>query len=351
LRALLILNSGDFGVFSINPASQSSNRIPMDRAIKRLDTVGRYPGTAITFGLLSILSNVFGVLGFFGLNSASPQVYAALLAISFLATGVILSLLCTAIIRIYVENKRIKDCFEKFHDVAHYFRNDLCFRLKNQKKFTKEQILQHEVTTLTKICGCVSSMFTTLISRDCHVCVTLLQRSTENNVEKTTCFIWASSSLTAGREVGKEIEINVADDIRFSEAGKIAQDGPSHFYSADLKADAERLPDEKQAPYRNVGAHFVSCLVVPLRLQEFKEAEAEITSKADGIPSSVRTKVTVPSQLVPASPLCTLGFLKVETKSGYRLNNRWHKYLLAAFADLVASQLALRDIDAKEEAA
>lgn len=336
----------------------------MDLFFKRYDTVSRHPGAAVTIALLSITANVTGVLGFFGVDAKTRAFWIVLMAVSSVTTGVILVLGLLAVVKVYAENKAIKRSFEKLHDAAHYFRNDLCFRIKNQAGFTQEHVLQHEHIALTKICECVAGMFTDLIQRECHVCVTLTQQEINGSGNpKDTCFIWASSSLDARREIGKRTVMDLSKDIRFSEAVKPREDGPSHFFVADLnqlKAEAAKAskhggPAKNETPMLSGWeSHYVSCLVIPLRVQEFKEAVAEFEPETTNsqenphgsspAPRAPKTKVPLPSQLIPASPLSTLGFLKVETKFANRLNDRYHKYLLAACGDIVASQLALRDL-------
>ncbi|MEQ1854601.1 MAG: hypothetical protein ABMA01_23780 [Chthoniobacteraceae bacterium] len=311
----------------------------MDSAFTRFDFLRRHPGWLIASALLLIAGSGATLAGYPEVEHAS-RAFRVILGFSLVTTTIVGLAGAVAAILTSMENRVLRRTFRKLHDVAHFYRNDLCYRLENQRRFGRDEMLRHEQVVLTKLCEYVAAMFTDLIRRDCHVCVTLIRQNTaEARGVKNTWFLWASSGLEAdsvGRDYRKPFDVET--DERFSVAMQPRADGPSYYFIGDVNDPSER---SRQAilrpgtrPFSDWASRYVSCLVVPLRAQDFKEGEADLSPK---------TKVSLPSNPVPVSELSTVGFLKVETKSKNRLNAR-DKYLLAACADIVASQIALRNL-------
>jgi hypothetical protein len=106
-------------------------------------------------------------------------------------------------------------------------------------------------------------------------------------------------------------KINTGENTAFDQALKYSCDGPSHFFSADLRKE-KKYKNERQ----NWQTFYKSAIVVPIRF-------------------------IYPDKIGHKDYSHDIGFLCVDTLAPNRLNNRWHLELLSAFADQLYNFICL----------
>jgi hypothetical protein len=215
---------------------------------------------------------------------------------------------------------QIREMARALHDINHLYRDALSGWLSVvnlSDSDIKDDALAIEQKILESVCSKIAGLFSVLISRSCVVTVKLMLNADKEltaDKERLRCFTWARSERSNERdlEAGQTFEVSEANTAFYEALVPKSSRQLLFFHSADLLADKD---------YRNTrmcwGDHYKSTIVVPIRL---------------------RNDPTLNEGMQRAN---ALGFLTVDTRTRWRLNDHYHIELLSAFADQMSNFICL----------
>jgi len=241
-------------------------------------------------------------------------------SISWLFFAFILLLLVFMSVSFYTVNIRWK--LSKYnhipyhlHRINHIYRNSLS-RLYgiSSEKTTDSTLLEEQKTTLTKACDHISHIFRLLTGSECQVTIKLLdEESDEYGKSIPYCQTFTRNGGHNERDEPNPLKYVVKNlrNTAFETALVFRGSEPSHFWSADLTEEKDYFNDRK-----DFIKFYKSVIVVPVRfVVSVKGSEHPVTDD--------------------------VGFISVDTKETYRLNEDSHVQLLASFADQVYNYLSI----------
>jgi hypothetical protein len=217
-------------------------------------------------------------------------------------------------IRVRQENSAFRRSVGTIHKINHDYRDILSKMFGGEEPITDERVkIQNERDTLQAVCQALAKMYNSFTHVDCMVTVKLI---TKDNHGRLSCGTYVRSEINCERDrfhPGTFV-INAGENTAFDEALRFSRGRVSHFFSPDLAKIA------KEGGYRNQRYNwerfYNSAIVVPIRY--INPAKADTPDASDDI-----------------------GFLCVDTKSAYRLNDGYHLQYLAAFADQMYNFMSL----------
>lgn len=255
-------------------------------------------------GLITLL-----VVGWF-IEATPPRTFVAFCVFVIWLAGIGVA---TAFYLIAKSNHRLKRCGTELHEINHIYRDALytLFAADNQKKpLEPERLLLTERAILTYVCEKIAAMYWNLIGRKCVVTVKLL---VEEEDGRRFCFTWARSSREIHRQetdqASEKFAVGTGENTGFDRAFEPGQSGPAYFYGANLPAD--KTYKNQRTGWKKL---YRSTIVVPIQYCPVVSAQG----KRD-----------------------VLGFLCVDTRSTYLLNDTYHVQFLAAFADQMYNFLSI----------
>lgn len=213
-------------------------------------------------------------------------------------------------IRVWQANRAFKDLMETLHKINHSYRDTLCeiFHEKLSKDFSSDDeyrtyIKDKERNIIETVCQKIAAFYTAVTHRPCVVTVKLIVREEDG---KSYCSTYVRSERDSIRDKPNilKYELLTGRNTAFDTALVYRQENISRFYSANLEKDNKEYRNERD----NYLFYYISSIVVPIRYYNSEKI---------------------------GKPNCNddIGFLCVDTKSIYRLNDQWHVALLASFAD------------------
>jgi hypothetical protein len=209
-------------------------------------------------------------------------------------------------------HKRLKRSFGKVHDLNHLYRDTLALTNAKMlqmagadaKEKVNELLARTEEETISKVLVIIADQFSLLINRQVVVTFWRYMEETNSCIEQET----SAHGKDATRPFRARERFDVAHNSVFrscqSFKGKCC-----HFYSDDINDahDSKEGYEDERPDYKE---HYQAVLSVPIRFT-FEELDDK------------------------------LGYLQVDTKSRYRLNDVEHLYLLSAYADQLYNFLSL----------
>jgi len=267
----------------------------MNSILKTIEDVSERYSINTLASIASLMGGMFLILGKFGIvELCKTQVAFSILL--FIISGTIIIVGWSNVCSKY---SRLKKCAEEFHSINHAYRDCLGAILTKEQVTNNRSLLLLEQYTLEIVCQKIVRIFRNLINANCVVTVKLLTD------DKKFCFAWARSERETERDMyGEELfEVGNNKNTGFDEALKFRPQKTSYFYSADLvKLAKKRKYQNHRDGWENL---YKSTIIVPIRhVIDIRNSKINI-----------------------------LGFLCVDTKSRNRLNDGFHVYYLAGFAD------------------
>lgn len=174
-------------------------------------------------------------------------------------------------------------------------------------------LLAREEKVLTSVCQRIEKIFCrVMFGRACMVTVKLVVRE---DVGRYFAHTYVRSESDCARDNPGKIryEVGTGENTAFDQALVKRADGqPSHFFSADLKAEGENYLNQRQGYYR----FYKSAIVVPIRGQNKGREGTE--QEFDHI-----------------------GYLSVDTKSKKWLNDGYHLQIMTSLASQMYNFMSL----------
>jgi hypothetical protein len=285
------------------------NLEPMTRNTKKLHNFFASIHVAWCGSVASIIALVW-----YAYDSFKPSGLRLLVLICFaIAAGIFLGVAIYSI-RVRQENKQFREACKTLHRINHDYRDTLSntFSGVAHTPDLATAAKLSELKTLKSACQKIAKIYSGLTHCDCCVTVKLIT----NEGGSTYCETHARSEENSERDCSQpaKFEVKTGRNTAFDKALAYNAGKISHFFSADLQAEA------KAGHYRNQRdnwSDFYRCaIIVPIRC------------------------VTVPKDGTPIAS-DDIGFLCVDTTSPRRLNDDYHLELLAGFADQMYNFMSL----------
>lgn len=221
--------------------------------------------------------------------------------------------------RIISENVAFHETCRNLHSISHLLRDALDALVDQRRPIESDTLLQLEKGTLSQACTVMAKTMTRLLGCDAHICVSLCRKRDDNTV---VCFPWGYDRFDYQLSEGSNSWTVDRANTRFSIAAKVNEDdGLSYFLCNDLK----KMKDEGRYEDQNLRflEQYKACLVLPIRVSQ--NADREQSNESIRVRDRQHT---------------LLGFVKLELKVCDKINNTYHRELLASFTDQVAAFLS-----------
>lgn len=218
-------------------------------------------------------------------------------------------------VRVRQENNALRRAIDTIHKINHDYRDVLSKVFGGKQPITdpEARIVELERATLQAVCQSTAKIFNSFTHADCMVTVKLIDKDGDGRLSCGT-YARSQSNCERDRVEPSSFAINAGQNTAFDEAIRFSPGRISHFHSYDL-TDLQKTDDYRnQRP--NWERYYKSAIVVPIRYLNPQRA---------GMPDASDD----------------IGFLCVDTKSTYRLNDEHHLHLLAALADQMYNFMSL----------